>query len=174
NEFDPEGPVQLKEVEEVFVRVAPIVNVHVGDQIIRTTVEHPFYVVGRSWIPAGMLNIGDLLMMRDGSQVPVGGVADSGEVTTVYNWQIAQHHTYFVSATEVAVSVWAHNAGGYGTGQQPPSFPNTRLVDTRRLLPPPGGRQFADPAKLASHGPFDWLKYQPIVVEETQGGIMYV
>jgi hypothetical protein len=48
------------------------------------------------------------------------------------------------------------------------------MVDTRKLLPPPGGRQFADPAKLAKHGPFDWAKYTPIVVHETKGGIMYV
>jgi len=41
NEFDPHGAIELKEVEEVFVRVAPIVNVHVAGQIIKTTKEHP-------------------------------------------------------------------------------------------------------------------------------------
>lgn len=59
-------------------------------------------------------------------------------------------------------------------GGQPPSFPGTNTVDTRKLLPPPGGRQYADPAKLAAHGPFDWAKYQPIIVEETKGGLRYV
>jgi hypothetical protein len=57
---------------------------------------------------------------------------------------------------------------------QPPSFPGTRSVDTRKLLPAPGGRQHADPAKLARHGLFDWAKYRPIVVEQTKGGIMYI
>ena len=52
SEFDPHGPIELKEVEEVFVRVAPIWNVHVAGRIIRTTAEHPFWVVGRGWIPA--------------------------------------------------------------------------------------------------------------------------
>jgi len=32
-------------------------------------------------------------------------------VETVYNWRVAEHHTYFVSATEEGASIWAHNAG---------------------------------------------------------------
>jgi hypothetical protein len=56
------------------------------------------------------LRIGDLLLTRGGQLVAVEGVADSGEVTTVYNWRIADYHTYFVSATDDGASVWAHNA----------------------------------------------------------------
>src|SRR5262245_55105348 len=49
SEFDATGPIELKEVEEVFIRVAPVINVHVGGQIIRTTREHPFWVEGKGW-----------------------------------------------------------------------------------------------------------------------------
>ena len=52
NELDPDGPVELKEVEAVFVRVAPIKNVHAAGQVLRTTAEHPFHVAGRGWVPA--------------------------------------------------------------------------------------------------------------------------
>jgi hypothetical protein len=110
SEFDPNGALELKEVEEVFVRVAPILNVHVAGQIIRTTAEHPFHVVGLGWIPARMLAIGDLVSARNGLLVPVAGVADSGAVETVYNWRIKDYHTYFVSAQERGLSIWAHNA----------------------------------------------------------------
>ena len=48
------------------------------------------------------------------------------------------------------------------------------MVDTGKLLPPPGGRQSYDPVKLAAQGPFDWNKYTPIMVEETTGGLRYV
>jgi len=37
-------------------------------------------------------------------------------------------------------------------------------VEISKLIPPPS-RLFADPAKLARHGPFDWNKYAPIIVE---------
>jgi hypothetical protein len=40
----------------------------------------------------------------------VEGVADSGQVTTVYNFRIQDYHTYFVSGREGNVSVWAHNS----------------------------------------------------------------
>ncbi len=110
NESDHTGPVQLKVVEKVFKLLASIWNVHVAGQILRTTAEHPFYVLGRGWIPTNMLRIGDVLLTRDGRLVPVEGVADNGVVETVYNFRVAEYHTYFVSATVDGVSVWAHNA----------------------------------------------------------------
>lgn len=110
SEFDPSGLIEYKEVEKVFVRVSPIWNVHVASQVIETTPEHPFYAEGRGWIPAKELRIGDLLLTRDDRFVAVEGVADSGRVETVYNWRIAEWHTYFVSAVLDAASIWAHNA----------------------------------------------------------------
>ena len=47
-----------------------------------------------------------MLTTPGGLLVPVEGVANSGAVETVYNWRIADHHTYFVSADEWGVSVW--------------------------------------------------------------------
>jgi len=41
--------------------------------------------------------------------------------------------------------------------------PAIQNVDTSQLIPPP--RPLADPGKLARHGPFDWKKYTPIIVE---------
>ncbi len=110
DENDPTGPVRLQRVLQVFIRVAPILNLHVANQIIETTAEHPFYVRDRGWIPAKMLEIGDLLQLRSGEWVPVAGVAESGRVETVYNFEIEDYHTYFVSATETGCSIWAHNA----------------------------------------------------------------
>ena len=81
--MDPDGPVEYKEVQEVFVRVAPIVNLHVASGIIETTAEHPFYVPARGWVPAWALQIGDLLSTRDASLVPVEGVGAKGAVETV-------------------------------------------------------------------------------------------
>ncbi len=110
SEFDSSAPIEYKQVEEVFVRVSPIWNVHVAGQIIECSPEHPFYVKSRGWIPAGMLQIGDVLLTRGGEQVLVEGVGNSGRVETTYNWRIADWHTYFVSAAESAISIWAHNA----------------------------------------------------------------
>ncbi len=110
SEFNPDGPVQYKEVQEVFVYAAEIVNLHVGGEIIETTARHPFYAVGRGWVEAGALEIDDLLITRDGQLLVVQGVAPSGTVAAVYNWRVQDYHTYFVGSEESRFSVWAHNA----------------------------------------------------------------
>jgi hypothetical protein len=135
SQFDPCGPIELREVEEVFVLVSPIINLHVAGQIIRTTREHPFYVEGRGWVPAANLTAGDLLSTRDGGLLPVEGVADSGQVETVYNWRIAEYHTYFVAARDPGASVWAHNNdypnSPTGRGSVPPGQRDPKRVWTR-------------------------------------------
>jgi hypothetical protein len=44
-----------------------------------------------------------------------------------------------------------------------------RNVDITKLQPPPGGREFADEAKVLARGPFDWEKYSPIIVGYDRG-----
>src|SRR5579883_2369938 len=53
NEHDPEGVIEAKVVEEVFVRYGKVLYLTVGGQRIGTTSEHPFWVVGKGWLQAG-------------------------------------------------------------------------------------------------------------------------
>jgi hypothetical protein len=77
---------------------------------MRTTTEHPFWVENRcSWLAARELAVGDQLRRRDGPRERVAGAADSGEETPVYNWRIAEYHTYYISVPEEGNSLWAHN-----------------------------------------------------------------
>ncbi len=99
-----------KRVLDVFERVAPIWAVKIPGQTIETTAEHPFGVYGRGWIPAKMLEVGDLLLTNEGLLVTVEGVEDTGRVETVYNFLVEDFHTYFVSATQEGASVSAHNS----------------------------------------------------------------
>ena len=78
--------------------------------MIRTTGEHPFYIVGKGWTDACLLQPGDLLCSRDGSTVAVQECCDTGEYETVYNCRVAEYHTYFVGDATWPFSVWAHNA----------------------------------------------------------------
>ena len=72
HEDEPDGPLSLKAVEEVFVRVSPILNVYVAGQVLRTTGEHPFWVENRgdggTWLAARDMSAGDWLRTRDGSR----------------------------------------------------------------------------------------------------------
>ncbi|MEZ6141264.1 MAG: polymorphic toxin-type HINT domain-containing protein [Zavarzinella sp.] len=65
----------------------------------------------QGWVPAKFLQPGDLLQSEDQQYLPVEGVADSGEVETVYNFRISDYHTYFVGDPTWGFGVWAHNYG---------------------------------------------------------------
>jgi hypothetical protein len=156
SESDPNGPIEAKRVEEVFVRLGRILHLHVGGQLIRTTPEHPFYINNKGWLDAGQLQIGDWLASHDGRWVAVEEVFDTGEHETVYNLRVADWHTYFVgSPNEWGFSVWAHNVSpacaaaantgnrvhydslNGGTGSALPTelsakYPNTTFQFTRR------------------------------------------
>ncbi len=129
-ELNPDGPVEVKQVEEVFVRLAPILHLHVRDQVIRTTGEHLMYVYNKTdWLPAGQLQPGDLLLSDDGQLVPVGEVYDTGEWEKVYNLRVAEHHTYFVGSEEWGFSVWAHNSYTLTDEVAARWFPNSTRVE---------------------------------------------
>jgi RHS repeat-associated protein len=112
SEFEQEREPEAKVVEEVFVRTGCIMTVEVSGRVIKTTAEHPFWVQGKGWLPAGELRVGDLLSSHDGRWVPVEAVKDTGVYETVYNLRIADYHTYFVGSALWGFSVWAHNTYG--------------------------------------------------------------
>ena len=106
---NPNAPVVVSSVEEVFKNFGPLLNVHVGGKVIRTTAEHPFWVKDKGWTEATRLTTGDLLSSHDGQWIAVEEVYHSGEYETVYNLRVADYHTYFVGGESWGFSVWAHN-----------------------------------------------------------------
>ena len=96
DEHDLHAPVEFKPIEEVFIRNAHVMFVSIAGRRIGTTAEHPFYVQGRGWTPAGELALGDLVPSHDGQWNPVTALDFTGEIRRVYNFRIADHHTYFV------------------------------------------------------------------------------
>jgi hypothetical protein len=110
DESDPDGPLELKEIEQIFFTQAPLWHIHVGGQVIRTTAEHPFWVKGRGWTATKDLAISDVLVGHDGAENAVEDLLETGEWQNVYNFRVADHHTYFVGSNEWGFDVWAHNA----------------------------------------------------------------
>jgi hypothetical protein len=111
NEFDPQGAVQAKVVEECFQRSGRILHLHLPDgRLIRTTPEHPFFEYNQGWVAASALKVGDTIRTEAG-WIQVEEVFDTGEYETVYNLRVADFHTYFVG--DVGWAVWAHNTYDY-------------------------------------------------------------
>ena len=82
-------------------------------QILRPTFNHPFYVVGKGWIPAASLEIGDCLRTPEGETVTVTDLFANGDIEPVFNLRVGDNHTYFVAAT-AGEFVLVHNVSATG------------------------------------------------------------
>ncbi|MBY0456595.1 MAG: HINT domain-containing protein [Gemmataceae bacterium] len=111
HDADPSGEVGWKAVEACFRRTGRVLHLHFpGGEVVRTTPEHPFWVEGQGWTPAGELKEGDRIATLSGEWVPVGEVFDTGAWEPVYNVRVADYHTYFVGSEGWGWAAWAHNA----------------------------------------------------------------
>ncbi len=108
DEWDANGAAVEKVVEAVFVRAGLVVEVVVNGVAIRTTAEHPLFRFGDGWTAAHELRPGDTIRLEDG-WATVEKVIDTGRWETVYNFRVADYHTYFVGSDEWGWAVWAHN-----------------------------------------------------------------
>ena len=102
------GGTQLKPIEQTFEKhSATLVLTFSNGETVETTREHPFYVVGRGFVAAGELGIGTSIVTRAGPTVQVASSV-AGEAQTVYNFEVADYHTYFVGQS----ALWVHNDCG--------------------------------------------------------------
>jgi hypothetical protein len=98
--WDPSSGVTLQGVVlEVHRRMTlSFVEVRAGGVDIRATGRHPFWVVEQGdWISASNLNIGDHLLMADGSLLPIESlqIVEAAGASTV-DLSISPYSTYFV------------------------------------------------------------------------------
>jgi hypothetical protein len=120
DENDPEGrETVISVVEEVFRTESPVIDVIVEGRAIRTTGQHPFYVVGKGWTEAAALVAGDALLSDNGKPVIVSKVIDTGRFERVWNFRVKDHHTYFVGGDDWGWECLAHNAKCLPIGHSP-------------------------------------------------------
>ena len=97
-------------------------------QTFETTDEHPFWQVDVGWVEAGELAVGDQLLQSNGKFAAVVSTRYEAhpEGVTVYNFQVADSHSYYVSAPRTrGPPVLVHNANYFGHGHTvtPPVIP---------------------------------------------------
>jgi len=85
----------------------------VEDEEIETTPTHPFWVIGKGWVAAGDMEVGDKVYLYSGDAREIKELKFEhlDSPIKVYNFEVEDWHTYFVSEQDVFV----HNAcGGKG------------------------------------------------------------
>ncbi|WP_342439419.1 polymorphic toxin-type HINT domain-containing protein [Paenibacillus sp. FSL L8-0436] len=75
DENNPDGELAYKEVTGLYRNLRDdIIKLHVGEQIIETTDNHPFWVEGKGWVFADKLQAGDKLQKANGSNLTIDKV----------------------------------------------------------------------------------------------------
>ena len=111
------GEEGYKEVVRVFKKKTyELVHLSVGEEEIITTPNHPFYVDGEGFVEAGNLQIGDEVENAGGEILKIEDIAIEYLDTPIqiYNFEVADWHTYYVSDEEVLV----HNKCGVDTANK--------------------------------------------------------
>ena len=100
------GEKALKQVVQTFVnQTDELVHVKVDNQTISATPNHPFYSPEKGWVEAVDLRADDRLILRSGEIVIVEDVQFEVLETpvTVYNFEVEDFHTYYVTSSSVLV-----------------------------------------------------------------------
>ena len=108
---DETGDVALKEVVETYINESDeLVYIFVNGEEIVCTPSHPFYSPVKGWTDAVSLRAGDILVLVNGEYVVVEKVQHEilEAPVTVYNFQVEDYHTYYVTDTGILV----HNKCG--------------------------------------------------------------
>jgi hypothetical protein len=108
---DVNGEVAYKEVVGLFQKQSDeIYSFYVGNEVIEATKEHPVWIDGRGWTEVKDLKVGDLLVTSDGRKMAIDKIVKEPRVTTVYNFEVANYNSYFVSN----LGIWVHNCSVFG------------------------------------------------------------
>jgi RHS repeat-associated protein len=108
------GQVELRPVARTFVTPdSEVLEVTLESddgmrEPIRSTLEHPYWVDGKRWVPARELALGDTVWTNGDGRWRVAAVRTLAERATVYNFEVEGDHSYFVGES----GAWVHNACG--------------------------------------------------------------
>lgn len=116
------GRVELRPIVQTIVTHGQaVIDLEVGgprseSEHLSVTPSHPFWAEGKGWVAAAELSA-DALWSPSGALVATPLATNPG-LTTVYNLEVAEFHTYFVGRSHA----WVHNACK-------PTTPTTPLED---------------------------------------------
>jgi pretoxin HINT domain-containing protein len=138
------GTLAAKRVTRTFVREVneTLVLTLADGQRIETTANHPFFVEGQGFVPAGRLGIGTLIVTRAGPAVKLVKAEKKVGQTKVYNLEVDGFHSYFVGTGGTAL--WVHNApcnpaGFTRVGRWMSQAEYEQMVATGRVQPTQAG-----------------------------------
>lgn len=101
---------EVKEVKKIFRGYTDeTYELTIGDEVVKTTTKHKFYIVDKGWIRACELEEGDKIVAKDNDSLLITKIKHKyhEEKIPVYNLTVEGYHNYLITKYELLV----HNAG---------------------------------------------------------------
>jgi hypothetical protein len=101
---------ELKQITALYTGLTDeVYEITIGDEVIKTTPKHEFYIVDKGWIRAYELEIGDEIVSTGDEKMIIKKIVHktNQELTPVYNLTVDGNHTYLITKYSLLV----HNAG---------------------------------------------------------------
>ena len=138
--YDPEtGEQAYKPVVRLFRNTTDDwYHVHVNEQDITCTAEHPFYVADiEEFVPAKDLKVGQHVLLADGTCAVVDGilVEELSTPEATYNFEVEDYHTYYVSEDKVLVHNICMEGDYYRGGNDMTLKPNEYKIKDGLVVP---------------------------------------
>lgn len=132
------GEISYKSVMQLFRNQGKeIINLALTDSDgnedeLGVTAEHPFWVVGKGWVPTEELVLNDQIGSLDGRELYVRSLATSAKLQDTYNFEVAEDHTYFVGE----LGAWVHNTCKqiFNSIKDAPGYPKNFIYDKGNRL----------------------------------------
>ncbi len=98
---------ELKEVTSLFRGHSDVIyEITVGNEVIKATPRHQFYVVDKGWVRAYDLSVGDQLSAKDNENMKIEKIEKkeyTQNLITVYNLTVEGYHNYLITEYELLV-----------------------------------------------------------------------
>ena len=133
------GDVALKPVVETYINeTTELTHIFVSGEEIVATPTHPFYCPVKGWTDAAHLRAGDILVLVNGEYVVVEKVQHEllESPVKVYNFQVADYHTYYVGTDGVLVHNRCGNDFKKYTPEKIADYLDTSVNDFHRSIKP--------------------------------------
>jgi len=126
------GRVELRPVVGLFMRegresIDVVFDADGQRETLRTTDDHPFWTA-RGWVEVRHLRIGDRITLGGRGHATILSIAPTNEISTVYNFEVDEFHTYFVGNQGVLV----HNCATRRTTYTKKVHNTTQQYNTRK------------------------------------------
>ncbi|WP_422103861.1 polymorphic toxin-type HINT domain-containing protein [Winogradskyella sp.] len=100
---DKTQKLDLKPVTNIFSYTRDhVYKIYFGKEVIEATKDHPFFIGGK-WIEVKDIKIGDKLTLYNGKEVLIDNITYHKGEYKVFNFEVADFHTYYVSNKNVLV-----------------------------------------------------------------------